>query len=107
MVRRESKGPHFRFEKAALAQGAQLVVGIDEAGRGPLAGPVVAAAVILDKRRIPRGIDDSKAMTAEDRETVYAAIISSARVGVGMADVDCIDRINILNATLQAMAMAL
>ena len=76
-------------------------------GAGPLAGPVVAAAVILDKRRIPRGIDDSKAMTAEDRETVYAAIVSSARIGVGISEVDCIDRINILNATLQAMAMAL
>lgn len=90
-----------------MKQGARFVAGIDEAGRGPLAGPVVAAAVILDKRRMPRGIDDSKAMTAEAREAVYAAIISSARVGVGIAEVDCIDRINILNATLQAMAMAL
>jgi ribonuclease HII len=107
MVRRDSEGPHFRFEKAALAQGARLIVGIDEAGRGPLAGPVVAAAVILDQRRIPRGIDDSKVMSHEQRETVYATIIRSARVGVGLADVDCIDRINILNATLQAMAMAL
>jgi ribonuclease HII len=107
MVRRDSKGPHFRFEKAALARGAQLVAGIDEAGRGPLAGPVVAAAVILDQRAIPPGIDDSKAMTPERREIVYAAIVSSARVGVGVADVGCIDRINILNATLQAMAMAL
>lgn len=107
MAKADSKGPHYRFERAALKQGARFVAGIDEAGRGPLAGPVVAAAVILDKRRIPRGIDDSKAMTAEARETVYAAIISSARVGVGICDVDCIDRINILNATLQAMAMAL
>lgn len=90
-----------------MKQGARFVAGIDEAGRGPLAGPVVAAAVILDKRRMPRGIDDSKAMTAEAREAVYAAILSSARVGVGIAEVDCIDRINILNATLQAMAMAL
>lgn len=107
MAKADSKGPHYRFERAALKQGARFVAGIDEAGRGPLAGPVVAAAVILDKRRIPRGIDDSKAMTAEARETVYAAIIGSARVGVGIAEVDCIDRINILNATLQAMAMAL
>jgi len=107
MAKADSKGPHYRFERAALKQGARFVAGIDEAGRGPLAGPVVAAAVILDTRRIPRGIDDSKAMTAEERETVYAAIVSSARVGVGISDVDCIDRINILNATLQAMAMAL
>ncbi len=107
MAKADSKGPHYRFERAALKQGARFVAGIDEAGRGPLAGPVVAAAVILDKRRMPRGIDDSKAMTAEARETVYAAIITSARVGVGIADVSCIDRINILNATLQAMAMAL
>jgi len=107
MARGDSKGPHYRFERAALKQGARFVAGIDEAGRGPLAGPVVAAAVILEQRRIPRGIDDSKAMTPEERETVYAAIISSARVGVGICGVDCIDRINILNATLQAMAMAL
>jgi len=107
MARADSKGPHYRFERAALKQGARVVVGIDEAGRGPLAGPVVAAAVILDQRRIPRGINDSKAMTHEERETVYAAIIGAARFGIGIVDVDCIDRINILNATLQAMAMAL
>lgn len=107
MAKADSKGPHYRFERAALKQGARFVAGIDEAGRGPLAGPVVAAAVILDTRRIPRGIDDSKAMSPEMRETVYTAIVSSARVGVGVCDVDCIDRINILNATLQAMAMAL
>ncbi len=55
MLRVDSKVPHFRFEKAALKGGARIVAGIDEAGRGPLAGPVVAAAVILDQRRIPRG----------------------------------------------------
>ena len=107
MVRADSKRPHYRFERAALKQGARVVAGIDEAGRGPLAGPVVAAAVILDQRRLPRGINDSKAMTAEEREIVYTAIVGSARVGVGICDVDCIDRINILRAALQAMAIAL
>jgi ribonuclease HII len=107
MSRLDSRLPHFRFEKAALKGGARVVAGIDEAGRGPLAGPVVAAAVILDQRHIPRGINDSKAMTVEERETVYTAIIASARVAVGVSDVACIDRDNILQATLQAMAIAL
>jgi ribonuclease HII len=82
------------------------VAGIDEAGRGPWAGPVVAAAVILDPSRIPGGIDDSKVLEAEDREVIYARLIEVADIGVGIADVRRIDRDNILNATMWAMAQA-
>ena len=82
------------------------VAGVDEAGRGPLAGPVVAAAVILDRSRIPRGLDDSKQMTAEAREEAFCRIMDCAIVGVGEASVDEIDMINIRQATHQAMARA-
>ena len=66
--------PTFRRERAALKRGVWPVAGCDEAGRGPLAGPVVAAAVILDPDRIPRGIDDSKRLTAEERESLFDKI---------------------------------
>src|SRR5690606_1809587 len=72
--------PSFRRERAAIKDGCTLVAGVDEAGRGPLAGPVVAAAVILDPRRIPRGIDDSKVMSFEEREKLYLKIMASAEV---------------------------
>ncbi|HYM03870.1 MAG TPA: ribonuclease HII [Stellaceae bacterium] len=87
-----------------------LVCGIDEAGRGPLAGPVVAAAVILERRRLPRRLrdelDDSKRLTAEEREEFAAMLPRCARIGVGAASVDEIDRRNILQATFLAMARA-
>ena len=82
------------------------IAGIDEAGRGPWAGPVVAAAVILDPAQIPDGIDDSKALDADERERIYALVVAKARFGVGIADVARIDRDNILNATLWAMSQA-
>lgn len=83
------------------------VAGIDEAGRGPLAGPVYAAAVILDGARLPRGVDDSKAMTAEAREKAFDKIMERAvAVGIGMASVEEIDEINILQATMLAMRRA-
>ena len=82
------------------------VAGVDEAGRGPWAGPVVAAAVILPVDRIPPGLNDSKAMDAAARERAYAAIMACARVGVGIGDVARIDRDNILQATMYAMAAA-
>jgi ribonuclease HII len=88
-----------------------VVCGVDEAGRGPLAGPVVAAAVILDRRRLPRalrhGLDDSKKLTREEREE-FAALLqrSGAAIGVGAASVIEIDRRNILQATLAAMSRA-
>lgn len=98
--------PHFRFEHAGIAQGQAPVCGIDEAGRGPWAGPVVAAAVILDPARIPDGLDDSKKITPDRREALFDPIMASAQVGVGIAEVDRIDRDNILQATLWAMAEA-
>jgi ribonuclease HII len=88
-----------------------VVCGVDEAGRGPLAGPVVAAAVILDRRRLPRalryGLDDSKKLSREEREE-FAALLrrSGAAIGVGAASVVEIDRRNILQATLAAMGRA-
>ena len=89
-----------------MARGFPTVCGIDEAGRGPWAGPVVAAAVVLDPTRIPAGLDDSKKLTEARRELLHAEIIASARVGIGIADVARIDRDNILAATLWAMGEA-
>jgi ribonuclease HII len=83
------------------------VCGIDEAGRGPWAGPVVAAAVILDRAAIPDGIDDSKKLTPPARATLFDAIMASAVVGIGIGTVEEIDRINILRANDLAMARAL
>jgi ribonuclease HII len=82
------------------------VVGVDEAGRGPLAGPVVAAAVILPPRGVPRGIDDSKKLCAEARAELSAQLLATAGVGIGVASVEEIDAINILQATMLAMARA-
>ena len=99
--------PSFELEAVELALGRGPVAGIDEAGRGPWAGPVVAAAVVLDPERIPTGIDDSKALGEDDREALFARITATAAGGVGIADVGRIDRDNILEATLWAMAQAL
>ncbi len=96
----------FELEANEMALGNGPVIGIDEAGRGPWAGPVVAAAVMLDPNRIPSGIADSKALDGDEREGLFAAIVASSRVGVGIADVERIDRDNILNATMWAMAEA-
>lgn len=101
-----SDSPSFRHEKSAIAQGFAPVCGIDEAGRGPLAGPVVAAAVIFTGKRRPKGIRDSKALSPEAREDLYEAIVASAAVAVGVGDVERIDRDNILQASLWAMAEA-
>lgn len=98
--------PTFRRERAAIRRGLAPVAGCDEAGRGPLAGPVVAAAVILDPRRIPRGLDDSKKLTPEEREKLYARICATSEVAVAIASTDRIDRDNILQASLWAMARA-
>lgn len=96
----------FELEASELNLGRGPVAGVDEAGRGPWAGPVVAAAVILDAKAIPDGIADSKALDPEMRESLYHRIRMSAKVGIGIADVDRIDRDNILNATMWAMAEA-
>ena len=99
--------PSYEFDTLEIARVGGDVAGIDEAGRGPWAGPVVAAAVVLDACAIPPGIDDSKALDEHARETAYAALLASgARIGIGIADVGRIDRMNILNATLWAMRVA-
>ena len=102
----EDVRPTFRRERAALKRGVWPVAGCDEAGRGPLAGPVVAAAVILDPKRVPRGLDDSKKLDAETREKLYAKICASAEVAVAFAPPSRIDRDNILRASLWALARA-
>jgi ribonuclease HII len=98
--------PTFRRERGALRRGIWPVAGCDEAGRGPLAGPVVAAAVILDPKRIPRGLDDSKKLTPEEREKLYAKICATAEVAVAFGSTERIDRDNILQASLWALARA-
>lgn len=90
-----------------MRKGARLVCGIDEAGRGPWAGPVVAAAVVLDPKCIPDGLNDSKKLSEARRAALFEPIMASSRVGIGIAEVDRIDRDNILQATLWAMAQAL
>jgi ribonuclease HII len=96
----------FELEAIELELRGGPVAGVDEAGRGPLAGPVVAAAVVLDPDNIPDGIADSKALDAEQRRRIYERILAVARVGIGVADVLRIDADNILNAALWAMAQA-
>jgi len=99
--------PDYTFESRALSRVKGLVAGVDEAGRGPLAGPVVAAAVIFDGKRIPEGLDDSKKLSAAAREFLFAPILEMAvAVGIGEASVDEIDLLNIRQATHLAMARA-
>jgi ribonuclease HII len=95
------------FEGLARRQGYLRIAGIDEAGRGPLAGPVVAAAVILPDRFDLPGLNDSKQLSERQRERLFPLIRAQAlAVGLGIVDADEIDRINILQATLQAMLLA-
>jgi ribonuclease HII len=98
--------PTFRRERRWLARGVFPIAGCDEAGRGPLAGPVVAAAVVLDPQRIPRGLNDSKKLDAAAREKLYEKICANAEVAVAFGAVDRIDRDNILRASLWALARA-
>jgi ribonuclease HII len=98
--------PTFRRERAALKRGLWPVAGCDEAGRGPLAGPVVAAAVILDPKRIPRGLNDSKKLTPLEREALYEKITARAQFAIAVASPARIDRDNILRASLWALERA-
>lgn len=100
------RGPTFDFEADAIRSGAAPVAGCDEAGRGPLAGPVVAAAVILDPMRIPQGLNDSKKLTAPHRERLFEEICATAEVAIAVAPPARIDRDNILRASLWALAQA-
>src|SRR4051794_36332845 len=98
--------PTFNRERRAMKRGIFPVAGADEAGRGPLAGPVVAAAVILNPKKIPRGLNDSKKLTAEVREALYAKICATAEVAGAFGCTERIDRDNILQASLWALARA-
>ena len=100
--------PNFRVERALIGRGGWPVAGVDEAGRGPIAGPIAAAAVILDPRKVPRGLNDSKLLTPEERDRLYDEIMLRA-VAVSVAFVSAaeIDAINIRQAALSAMRNAL
>ncbi len=101
-------GAPYRYERAAWRSGFLRVAGVDEAGRGPLAGPVVAAAVVLAPDRPIPGLQDSKLLTAARREFLFDRILEeAAAVGIGMVDPETIDRVNILEATRLAMLAAL
>jgi ribonuclease HII len=98
--------PTLFYEKRAVRRGATIVAGADEAGRGPLAGPVVAAAVILNRRRIPDGLNDSKQLSAGDRERLYDELMANATVSVVAAPTAVILELNILWASMWAMRKA-
>jgi ribonuclease HII len=98
--------PDFAHETDLLARGALRVVGVDEVGRGPLAGPVTACAVRLDPGRIPAGLRDSKLLSAPRREALFAEIMAVAKVSVAHASVEEIDTLNILRASHLAMERA-
>ncbi len=95
------------FEAAVRARGFRVIAGLDEAGRGPLAGPVVAAAVVLPQKGKWTGVDDSKKLSAGQREEIFPLLFEKALgVGVGIVDAQEIDRLNILQASLKAMQLA-
>ncbi|MES1989760.1 MAG: ribonuclease HII [Pseudomonadota bacterium] len=98
--------PDYAFETEHGAPRLR-VCGIDEAGRGPLAGPVVAGAAVIDMDRLPHGLNDSKKLTHKMRERLFAELMQSADIGIGIATVEEIDEINILQATMLAMTRAL
>ena len=98
--------PDFSHETAARARGALRVVGVDEVGRGPLAGPVTACAVRLDPDRVPKGLRDSKVLTSARREALYLEITAVAEVSIAHASVEEIDSLNILRASHLAMERA-
>jgi len=98
--------PDMSFEKAAQARGYRLIAGVDEVGRGPLAGPVTAAAVILDPARVPEGLADSKQLSEKRRNALYDEIFAVATVSIAHASVEEIDQINILRASHLAMERA-
>lgn len=99
--------PDLCHERSAFARGLACVAGVDEVGRGPLAGPVSAAAVVLNLDDIPQGLRDSKTLGARRREALAAEIMARAQVGIGHASVVEIDQLNILQASHLAMRRAL
>ena len=105
-VREGMTFPHFDHERAVFARGFARVAGIDEVGRGPLAGPVTAAAVVLREGYIPEGLRDSKQLTAARRAALAVEIFAVAEVSIAHASVEEIDQLNILQAALLAMDRA-
>ncbi len=99
--------PTDRSEKRARRKGARFIAGVDEVGRGPLAGPVVAAAVVFEGKRFPEGLDDSKRLAPAERERLYELIVAEGHISVAVASRERIDRMNILRASLWAMSRAL
>ncbi len=95
------------YEKKLYSQGFDTIIGVDEAGRGPLAGPVVAAAVVLKKNRFDARIDDSKKLSPRQREEAFPEILNNSIFGLGIISESIIDRVNILNATRMAMQKAI
>jgi len=107
MRKNVSNLPDFMLEAELIAEGVAPIAGVDEVGRGPLAGPVCAAAVILDPTKIPPGIADSKALAPAARERAFAAIVENARaIGVAFVTAKEIDETDIRKAALKAMAQA-
>ncbi len=98
--------PDFSYETKAGAHQGRNICGVDEAGRGPLAGPVVAAAVILSPDNIPEGLNDSKALSHSARERLLNILVQNAKIGIGISEPGEIDRINILWASMTAMRRA-
>jgi len=98
--------PDFTFETKAGAYQGRIICGVDEAGRGPLAGPVIAAAVILSPDNIPEGLNDSKALSHSARERLLNILVQNAKIGIGISEPGEIDRINILWASMKAMRRA-
>lgn len=99
--------PNFDMERHLMAQGYARIAGVDEVGRGPLAGPVTAAAVVLDPNNMPVGLNDSKKLTKKARERLYPQIMEMAEVSIAHASVEEIDALNILRASHLAMMRAL
>lgn len=99
--------PTYHLELGHIARGAARVAGVDEVGRGPLAGPVTAAAVVLDPTCVPEGLNDSKKLSAKRREALLPEIMAVAEVSIAHASVEEIDRLNILRAAHLAMVRAI
>ena len=98
--------PDFTAELAAMSRGLHCIAGVDEAGRGPLCGPVVAAAVVLDPKNIPPGLNDSKKLSAQKRTALFDQIVNAAQTSVAQASAQEIDDLNILRASHLAMTRA-
>ena len=99
--------PDFSYETQAGALRGRIICGVDEAGRGPLSGPVVAAAVIVDPENIPAGLNDSKAISHSARERLLNILVQNAKIGIGISEPGEIDRDNILWASMSAMLRAI